>query len=251
LVLSRALIEIFSESELSSHLAFRGGTALHKLFLSPPSRYSEDIDLVQVKPEPIGPTLTRLRKILDSWLGEPRRKQSEGRVTLIYRFDSEIAPVTPLRLKVEINTREHFSVFGYVPKKFAVRSPWFDGETELMTYTIEELLGTKLRALYQRKQGRDLFDLAVAFEKVPELDAERVVSCFLRYMRHEGASISRAEFESNLLQKLADPSFTKDISPLLVLGEHPSEALRPKNAGRGVMDKLAALSPGHPWKGGN
>jgi hypothetical protein len=34
------------------------------------------------------------------------RKQSEGRVTFIYRFDSEIPPVTPLRLKVEINTRE-------------------------------------------------------------------------------------------------------------------------------------------------
>jgi len=79
LILSRALVQIFSEPTLNSRLAFRGGTALHKLFLNPPSRYSEDIDLVQVKPEPIGPTLTGLRKILDSWLGQPRRKQSEGR----------------------------------------------------------------------------------------------------------------------------------------------------------------------------
>ena len=223
LMLSRALVEIFSESTLSSHLAFRGGTALHKLFFIPPSRYSEDIDLVQVKPEPIGPTLTNLRKTLDSWLGEPRRKQSEGKATLIYRFDSEIAPVTPLRLKVEINTREHFSVFDYVPKKFTVKNPWFNGETELITYSIEELLGTKLRALYQRKQGRDLFDLAVGFEKIPTLDAKKVVSCFLRYMEHEDLSISRAEFESNLLE--------------------------PKSAGRTVMDKLIALIPGEPWKG--
>jgi len=202
LILSRALVQIFSESTLNSHLAFRGGTALHKLFLNPASRYSEDIDLVQVKPEPIGPTLTALHKILDSWLGEPRRKQSEGRATLIYRFDSEIAPITPLRLKVEINTREHFSVFGYIRRKFKVKSSWFNGETELVTYSIEELLGTKLRALYQRKQGRDLFDLAVAFEKVPKLDAKKVVTCFLRYVEHEGASVSRAEFESNLLEKL-------------------------------------------------
>jgi predicted nucleotidyltransferase component of viral defense system len=48
LIVSRALVQIFSESTLSSRLAFRGGTALHKLFLNPPSRYSEDIDLVQV-----------------------------------------------------------------------------------------------------------------------------------------------------------------------------------------------------------
>jgi predicted nucleotidyltransferase component of viral defense system len=249
LILSRALVQIFSESTLSSHLAFRGGTALHKLFLKPPNRYSEDIDLVQIKPEPIGPTLTELHKILDSWLGQPRRKQSEGRVTLIYRFDSEIPPVTPLRLKVEINTREHFSVFDHVRKKFEVKSPWFNGHTELVTYSIEELLGTKLRALYQRKQGRDLFDLAVAFDKIPKLNAKMVVRCFLRYMEHEGASISRAEFESNLLEKLADPVFTEDISPLLVLGAHPSQALQPKNAGQTVMDKLVALIPGQPWKG--
>jgi len=125
LILSRALIEIFSNAVLASHLAFRGGTALHKLFLNPASRYSEDIDLVQVKSEPIGPILTAFHETLDTWLGDPRRKQSEGRATLIYRFDSEIAPITPLRLKVEINTREHFSVFDYLPKKFGVKSAWF------------------------------------------------------------------------------------------------------------------------------
>ncbi len=73
-----------------------------------------------------------------------------------------------------------------------------------------------MRALYQRKQGRDLFDLAVAFEKIPKLNAKKVVRCFLRYMKHEGASISRAEFESNLLEKLADPVFTEDTSRSII-----------------------------------
>lgn len=48
LVISRALVEIFARPELSSSLAFRGGTALHKLHLRPAGRYSEDIDLVQI-----------------------------------------------------------------------------------------------------------------------------------------------------------------------------------------------------------
>lgn len=203
LIVSRALVQIFSEPTLSTRAAFRGETALHKLFLSPPSRYSEDIDLVQVKPEPIGPTLTALHKTLDSWLGEPRRKQSEGRVTLVYRFDSEVPPITPLRLKVEINTREQFSVFGFIRKKFAVKSSWFSGEAELITYSLEELLGTKLRALYQRKQGRDLFDLAIAFKKAPKLDPKRVVTSFLNYIEHQGLRISRAEFEANMAEKNA------------------------------------------------
>jgi len=81
LVISRALVEIFSKGELSAALAFRGGTALHKLHMNPPARYSEDIDLVQVRAGAIGPTLTALRGVLDSWLGVPQWKQNEGRVT--------------------------------------------------------------------------------------------------------------------------------------------------------------------------
>jgi predicted nucleotidyltransferase component of viral defense system len=56
LVISRALIEIFRVEELARRLAFRGGTALFKLHLRPAVRYSEDIDLVQITPEPIGET---------------------------------------------------------------------------------------------------------------------------------------------------------------------------------------------------
>ena len=48
LIICRALVSIYNDPFLSEHLAFRGGTALHKLYLHPQPRYSEDIDLVQV-----------------------------------------------------------------------------------------------------------------------------------------------------------------------------------------------------------
>ncbi len=112
LVLSRAIVEIFSEPLLAQSLAFRGGTALHKLFIQPPGRYSEDIDLVQINEGKIGNIIEALRSQLNHWLGEPGWKLKEGRATLIYRFNSESLPITPMRLKVEINTREHFSVLG-------------------------------------------------------------------------------------------------------------------------------------------
>lgn len=44
LIISRTLVEIFSDDFLRENLAFRGGTALHKLYLNPAPRYSEDID---------------------------------------------------------------------------------------------------------------------------------------------------------------------------------------------------------------
>lgn len=65
LVLSRALVEMFQRREVAQALAFRGGTALHKLYVDPPARYSEDIDLVQRVAEPIGPVVNDLRATLD------------------------------------------------------------------------------------------------------------------------------------------------------------------------------------------
>jgi hypothetical protein len=103
LVISRALLSIFSHPTLKEALAFRGGTALYKLHLKPAARYSEDIDLVQVNVQALGPTMDALREVLNPWLGEPRWKQTEGRVTFTYRFNSEAMPSIPLKLKVEIS----------------------------------------------------------------------------------------------------------------------------------------------------
>lgn len=64
LIISRALVAIFSDDYLASQLSFRGGTALHKLYLSPQPRYSEDIDLVQITAEPIKPIMFRLGEVL-------------------------------------------------------------------------------------------------------------------------------------------------------------------------------------------
>lgn len=64
-----------------------------------------------------------------------------------------------MKLKIEINTREHFNVLGLKEIPYKVENPWFSGEYNLTGYELEELLGTKLRALYQRRKRRDLFDL--------------------------------------------------------------------------------------------
>ena len=80
---------------------------------------------MQVDAEPIGDTLDLLRATLEPWLGEPRRVFKEGRVNLLFRFDSEGPPIVPLRLKIEINTREHFTECGLVTMPFEVKSRWF------------------------------------------------------------------------------------------------------------------------------
>ncbi len=112
LVICRALVEIFNDSFLADSLAFRGGTALHKLYLNPQPRYSEDIDLVQVRAEPIKETIIHLQKAL-SFLGKSKVDQKKDNNTVYYRFESEFPPVQSLKLKVETNCREHFSILGW------------------------------------------------------------------------------------------------------------------------------------------
>ncbi len=127
LVISRALVEIFSHPVLANALALRGGTALSKLKLRPPARYSEDIDLVQTTARPAGPMMNALRDVLESWLGKPKWKRGEGRITFYFRYTAEGASPIPMRLEVETNTREHFALYGLRRAPFKIASRWFEG----------------------------------------------------------------------------------------------------------------------------
>jgi len=244
LIISRTLVEIYSMPELAARLAFRGGTALYKLHLRPAARYSEDIDLVQVRAEPIDETLDLLRGALDRWLGTPQRKLKDGRVNLIYRFDSDDIPPKKLRLKIEINSREHFSELGLVRLPFEVDSQWFRGNADVTTFAVDELLGTKLRALYQRRKGRDLFDLWFALEQ-GGVSAEALIGCFGRYMTEGGHAVTRALFEANLHEKADRPDFRGDMDALL----RPGLTWDFDAALQLVLSELVARLPGEPWKG--
>jgi predicted nucleotidyltransferase component of viral defense system len=244
LILSRAVVDLFAEPSISDKIALRGGTALNKLFIRPPSRYSEDIDLVQTTAGAIGPLLDSIRARLDSWLGRPKRSSTVGGVALVYRFESEIAPVRSLRLKIEINTREHFSVLGFRAHTVAVTNPWYTQTADVATYELDELLGTKLRALYQRRKGRDLFDLWLCLDR-GLLNADRVVACFAEYMEREQHAVSRAEFERNLHDKLTDTTFLGDVSPLLAA----NVSYDARAAMALVQEELISRLPGDPWRG--
>lgn len=218
LVISRSLIEIFQDPFLSEHLAFRGGTALHKLYLTSHARYSEDIDLVQKDPGPIKGIIDALRKAL-LFLGDPRIRQKTNNNTMIFRFNSESDPPVPMRLKIEINCREHISILGFKQSNISVDTRWFRGSAPVQTYFLEELLGTKLRALYQRKKGRDLYDLYKAIT-VLDTDQEKIVSCYKSYMKFGSFRLpTRKQYTNNLTEKLSDLEFINDTKALLQAGE--------------------------------
>jgi predicted nucleotidyltransferase component of viral defense system len=244
LIICRALCDLFSAPKLKGRIAFRGGTAINKLLFRQPLRYSEDIDLVQVRPERIGPTIDAVRETL-VWLGDCDRNRAGHSTHLVFRFAPETAPDTKLNLKIEINTREHNNLLGLKTYPFELANAWHQARGDIVSFDPEELFGTKLRALLQRRQGRDLFDLNEGLKQLG-LDTGSVIACFEHYLELEGHPISRAEAEQRMLEKL-NRSLTADVDPLLPAGVRFSEDDAIEAFGR-VWKELVVRIKGDAWK---
>ena len=242
-IICRALCDVFSSEPLQGKIAFRGGTAIHKLLFKKPLRYSEDIDLVQTQAEPIGKTVEGIRHAL-SWLGKFNWEKAIHSMHLVFRFTPEEGG-GQLKLKVEINTREHKNLYGLKSYPFEVSSSWHQARAQILSFEPEEIFGTKLRALLQRHKNRDLFDLNEALLHLG-LNSGRVIECFEHYLTQEGKSISRANAEERMLKKL-NQSLTEDIAPLLPAGVSFTDADAMAAFGR-VWGELIMRMPGDPWK---
>ncbi len=212
LIISRALVDLYNDPHVKDALVFRGGTALNKLFINPPARYSEDIDFVQKNAVPIGQTIDAIRTLLKPWLGEPKRKITQRSAKLTYKYDS--FNNIPAKLKIEINTTEHFQVLPLKTVPLSMDSDWFKGTADIITYELDELMATKLRALYQRRKGRDLFDVWYVADR-SLINLNRVFDIFSQYCSYNGVKITREEFLKNLELKKDHRDFNMDMRILL------------------------------------
>ena len=213
LLISRCIVAIYSDPFLASRLAWRGGTALYKLYVKPQPRYSEDIDLVLINPEPMGPILDRLREVL-SFIPDQQAKGKRYNHVMKLRYLSEIEAI-PCRIKVEVNGNEHFTELGFHKVPFSVESSWFSGLCDVTAYQFDEMLGTKFNAIYGRKKTRDLFDMDYVFRHA-EPDVEKVLRCWRRYKAELGEDLpSWKEYVTNVEAKLADPSYRIGMTALL------------------------------------
>jgi predicted nucleotidyltransferase component of viral defense system len=248
LIISRAIVAIFSDPFLHAELRFRGGTALNKLHFPAPLRYSEDIDLVRTSAGPIGPVLDALRAVLEPWIGHAQFDQSPVAPKLRFRVPAEDGSGVPIRLKVEVNTREIEAFDPPLDIPFRVENPWFTGDAGVATFSHEEMLATKLRALLQRDKGRDLYDLDHALETFNGLDAMRTTAYFGRYIDLSGQTITRAQAQERMFGKLAKPRFLTDMKPLLPAAR--AELLTQESTKASfvrVFDTFIDRIPGEPW----
>ena len=253
LLLCQAMAALFDDPFLSSQIAMRGGTLLHKVHLAPAARYSEDIDLVVVGTRPAEHIRRAIRRVLTGVLGAPktsvwdtlklaiRNTVKPSRVLrMTYSMRSIMEPARTLDIVIEANVTErkpHLSIVE-IPFSFPFREQSI--QTRIKGYDIHEMLGTKMRAMFQRKRGRDLFDLywALTQSRSP-VDPSAIIASFEHYLRQEGTKAGRAEFVGILEAHLKDRGFCSDMEPLLRHGI----AYDPEAAGNYVQANLLKLLP--------
>jgi predicted nucleotidyltransferase component of viral defense system len=231
LLLSMTMVEVANDPLLGHELVLRGGTAFHKLFLPEPYRYSEDLDFVRTSAGGIGDVMKRLTSLGRDLGFDVRTKMGEF-PKVYWRFAFEDG--TPGKIKLEINTYERSPMMPLAKREYSVVSRFYAGKAEIPTFQPEELVATKLRALYQRKKGRDLYDLWLALT-VLNLDPKAIVAAFPAY-RPEGADGKL--LAANLAAKLEDKTFCTDVNAMVRIG---SPAYDPQEAGRIVSEKILRL----------
>ena len=187
--------------------------------------------------EPIGPLFDRLRQVL-GWIGNDHTKMSTNLGTITFAFATTSGAPLTMKVKVEINSREHDPLHGFHDTRFVVRNTWFSGTATLRTYRLEELLGTKLRALHQRRKGRDLFDLDHALQ-MTNADLHHICDAFQYYMRREAKPLTKQDLVRTLAEKMRHPGFLGDVPPLL----RPGITYDPQAAHARVSDRLIARLP--------
>lgn len=175
---------------------------------------------------PIKETMDHLREAL-FWLGEPVVKQKKHNNTLIFRVQPTDLGVGEIHLKVEINCKEHFSVFPMVRVPFYVENDWFSGQCEVLTYEPDELVGTKVL---------DLFDVYTALI-TDKLNLDRVMTAYDRYLRFVASHApTYKEFVLNMDEKMHNPEFLGDTTDLL----RPSLTFDPKPVWEKVREDIVS-----------
>ena len=217
LIMSRLMVEIAVDPVLGTEFLMRGGTCLHKLHLPEALRYSEDLDYNRRTNTGIKPFVDAVEAVAKKVGLRVQSVERGGQMVTIQLDIESTSGLRPIRIKVETNIRETKPCFPIIKAPLNVKSSWWSGHADVPTFEVAELMGTKLRALYQRSKGRDLFDFWLVLTQT-KTDEERVVAAFQHYMG--AAAFTFPQLAPNLREKLADPTFAGDMNELVQTPPH-------------------------------
>ncbi|MBU4265800.1 MAG: nucleotidyl transferase AbiEii/AbiGii toxin family protein [Candidatus Altiarchaeota archaeon] len=227
-VLTYILKRIY-ESELKDRLVFKGGTALHKLYLH--KRISIDLDFTELKPVRIDELKAVIEdKEIGSKVKEINKTNSSLRIVLSYVSVLEYKN----KIILDISKREK-PILKLITRR--LKSPYFE-EIEVLTFQLEELIAEKIRAIIQRNRPRDYLDLYYTLN-MKKLDLKKAIEVAEEKLKEGGDKLDigrifnnldvvRSLWDHDLRELLVDvPEFDGVVTKIrdkLILFSHPSSS---------------------------
>ena len=155
--LTQVLLDIFQDKELSSLLAFKGGTSLMMFHGLP--RFSTDLDFNLLNTDEIENVFHRIHNLLLRYgtIDDEAIKHFGAILVLNYEKSERM-------LKIEISSR-------MFPNHYEIRSLL---GTDIRVMTIPDMFAHKLCALGERITPRDIYDVWFFLKKRTEINSEIV-----------------------------------------------------------------------------
>jgi len=192
-----------ADSELADYLAFKGGTALKKIYF-PDYRYSEDIDFTltrEVVNEDLLHLLSRTLEMLAKDQGfqyavpEKKIEERPDSLTAYVNFVGPLlARLDSRSIKLDFTLSEKL-IFPIESKE--IHSPYSDAiARKFPTYALEEILVEKLCAIIGRTEPRDIYDVNYLF-RVSDIDFHKMSEAFREKAQFKGIDPSRLKESLN------------------------------------------------------
>ena len=209
--LLKTLEAFYSNDFLSKRLCMKGGTAINKLYLGETSRLSVDLDFnhlgskeeVLKEKRAVRELILELLKKQDNSY-DVHYERHYGLTRIKARYRTVGGPVQ--NFKIEISHVERFPIIP--PTKKVIKTP--DGEANVLTYTLEELTATKLRALLERFKGRDIYDLYFVSRLKP--DATVIKKMFLYYFYKSGKVFNPSVHYKAIVKRYESGNYVDDVT---------------------------------------
>ena len=212
--LVKTLQALYSDDFLSKRLCMKGGTAINKLYLAETSRLSVDLDFNHLGSKE---EVLKEKRAVRELIMELLKKQDNsydvhyerpyGLTRIKARYKTVGGP--DQNFKIEISHVERFPIISPVKKK--IKTP--DGLADIVTYTLEELTATKLRALLERFKGRDIYDLFFISRLKP--DSKIIRKMFLYYFYRSRKVFNPKVHYENIIKRYESGNYTDDVTDFI------------------------------------
>lgn len=235
--LVKTLQALYSDDFLSERLCMKGGTAINKLYLGETSRLSVDLDFnhlgskeeVLKEKRAVRELIMELLKKQDNCY-DVHYERPYGLTRIKARYKTVGGP--DQNFKIEISHVERFPIISPVKKK--IMTP--DGLADIVTYTLEELTATKLRALLERFKGRDIYDLFFISRLKP--DSKIIRKMFLYYFYRSRKVFNPKVHYENIIKRYESGNYIDDVTAFI----KPTVTFDLTAATKGVISQYSFLN---------